>query len=378
MADGRFPAAARLVTMHPSAHVGTACAGGPPTAIGELAMNRTACVRVLGAVSLLLGSLAAVRASDDRPWLVVEGGDGPGRGKQIVLVSGDEEYRSEEALPQLAKILAKRHGFTCTVLFAIDPKDGTINPEVRDNIPGLEALRRADLLVLFTRFRDLPDDQMKELVDYLESGRPIVALRTATHAFDLKRSPTYKRYTWNSRDWDGGFGRHVLGETWISHHGDHGAQSTRGIIAPGAKDHPITRGIAEGDIWGPSDVYGVRLPLPGDSTPLVLGQVLDGMSAHSPPASGSKNDPMMPIAWTRTYTGQSGKAARVFVTTMGASQDLQSAGLRRLLVNACYWALGMEDQIPDESDVTIVGTFDPTPFKFGGHRKGVKPADLAD
>src|SRR5438067_373298 len=92
------------------------------------------------------------------PWVVYEGSDGPGKGKHIVLVSGDEEYRSEEALPQLGKILAKRHGFKCTVLFAIDPNDGTINPNV-SNIPGLQALDSADLMVIFTRFRDLPDEQ---------------------------------------------------------------------------------------------------------------------------------------------------------------------------------------------------------------------------
>src|SRR5713226_701514 len=86
--------------------------------------------------------------------VVYEGGDGPGKGKHIVLVSGDEEYRSEEALPQLGKILAKRHGFKCTVLFAIDRKDGSINPNQNDNIPGLEALKTADMLVIFTRFRN--------------------------------------------------------------------------------------------------------------------------------------------------------------------------------------------------------------------------------
>src|SRR4249920_660536 len=101
-------------------------------------------------LTLLMSSFLS--AAD--PWVVYEGTDGPGKGKHIVLVSGDEEYRSEEALPQLGKILARRHGFTCTVLFAIDPKDGTINPDV-SNIPGLEALGTADLLILFTRFRNL-------------------------------------------------------------------------------------------------------------------------------------------------------------------------------------------------------------------------------
>src|SRR5712692_2004164 len=145
------------------------------------------------------------------PWIVLKGREGPGKGKHVVLVSGDEEYRSEETLPQLGKILAKRHGFTCTVLFAVDPKDGVINPDVNNNIPGLEALAKADLMVLFTRLRNLPDEQMKHIVDYVESGRPIVALRTATHAFKEPTSKTYERYSWQSKEWDGGFGRHVLG-----------------------------------------------------------------------------------------------------------------------------------------------------------------------
>ena len=170
---------------------------------------------------------------------------------------------------------------------------------------------------------------MKEIVDYVDSGRPIVGMRTATHAFNLKPGKTYARYSWTSKEWDGGFGRQVLGETWIAHHGDHGKQSTRGIIAPGAKGHPILRGIQDGDIWGPTDVYRVRLPLPGDSKPLVLGQVLEGMSPTDKPVTGPKNDPMMPVAWVKTFTGKSGKPARIFTTTMGASQDLVSEGTRR-------------------------------------------------
>jgi type 1 glutamine amidotransferase len=317
---------------------------------------------------------SAAQAAD--PWVVYEGGNGPGKGKHVVLVSGDEEYRSEEALPQLAKILARRHGFKCTVLFAVDPKDGTINPNVNDNIPGLEALKTADLMVIFTRFRNLPDEQMKHIVAYVESGRPIIGMRTATHAFNLKGSK-YQRYSWQNKDWPGGFGKQVLGETWVSHHGQHGKQSTRGTFAPGAADHPILRGIRGGDIWGPTDVYGVHLPLPGDSKPLVLGQVLAGMKPTDEPVAGNRNDPMMPVAWTKTYTGQSGKAAHVFTTTMGASQDLQSEGLRRLLVNACYWAVGLEERIPEKSNVGLVGEYKPLPFGFGTFKKGVKPADLA-
>ncbi len=316
-------------------------------------------------------------ASADEAWIVFEGKAGPGLGKHIVLVSGDEEYRSEESLPQLAKILATHHGFRCTVLFAIDRSDGSINPNQRDNIPGLEALATADLMIIFTRFRDLPDDQMRHIVQYVESGRPIIGLRTATHAFDIKEGKTYSKYSWANRTWEGGFGRQVLGETWINHHGQHGKQSTRGIVAPGATGHPVVKGIRDGDIWGPTDVYGVRLPLSGDSQPLILGQVLQGMTASDKPVESKQNDPMMPIAWARTFSSRSGKTARVFTTTMGASQDLASEGLRRLLVNACYWTLGMEDQIPEQAKVEIVGAYEPRPFAHGGFKKGVRPADLA-
>lgn len=337
---------------------------------------RRALMGTLAAVALGGGAEAAV--ADTPSSVVYEGSKGPGRGKHVVLVSGDEEYRSEETLPELAQILAEHHGFKCTVLFAIDPDDGTINPNQSDNIPGLEALRDADLLVLFTRFRRLPESQMKELVDYIESGRPIIGMRTATHAFDNKAGDPYARYGWQNKDWEGGFGRQVLGETWINHHGKHGMESTRGIIAPGQASNPILRGIADGDIWGPTDVYGVRLPLPGDSQPLVLGQVLTGMKATDPPVAGSQNDPMMPIAWTKTYTGKEGKTARVFTTTMGASQDFASEGVRRLLVNACYWGLGMEDKIPERSEVAIVGAFDPQPFRNNGFKPGMRPADLVE
>ncbi len=316
--------------------------------------------------------VARLSAGDGQPAVVYDGAGGPGKGKHIVLVSGDEEYRSEEMLPQLGKILAKHHGFKCTVLFAIDPKDGTINPNV-SNIPGLEALKNADLLILFTRFRDLPDEQMKHLADYIESGRPIVGLRTATHAFAFKKSKTYFQYHWQNQ---GGFGKKVLGETWVSHHGAHGKQSTRGILAKDAVDHPILRGIKDGDIWGSTDVYGVNLPLPGDSKPLVYGQVVAGMKPSDPPLEGKKNDPMMPIAWTKTYQGEQGKTSRVFTSTMASSQDFESAGLRRLLVNASYWALGMEDRIAERSNVAIVGQYTARPFRNNGFEKGVRPADL--
>jgi type 1 glutamine amidotransferase len=310
--------------------------------------------------SLLLGLLLFAN------WLSFDG-----KGKHIVLVSGDEEYRSEEAMPQLARILSKHHGFKTTVLFAIDTKDGTVNPEQTNNIPGLETLKTADLLVLFIRWRDLPDGQMKHIIDYVESGKPVIGMRTATHPFNSKASKTYERWNWNNKEFDGGFGRQVLGETWIAHHGKHKVQSTRARIVPGQEKHPVLRGIRDGEIWSPTDVYTVRQPLHGDSKPLLVGEVLEGMHPTDKPVAGPQNEPKLPVAWTKSYKG-----ARVFTTTMGCSQDLRNEGFRRMMVNATYWALGMENKISAKARVDIVGAYNPSPFGFGGQAKGKKPEDF--
>lgn len=334
---------------------------------------------VLGTLACAVVACASGFEQTRDPLCVTyKGHEGPGAGKRVVLVSGDEEYRSEEALPQLGKILAVRHGFTCHVLFAIDPETGEIDPDERTSIPGLHLLADADLMIIATRFRDLPDEQMRHIHEYLQAGKPVIGMRTATHGFNMTRSETYKRYTWNydGDDYPQGFGRQVLGETWIAHHGHHGVESTRGVIAPGMSDHPIARGIEPGSIWGPTDVYRVRLPLLEGAEAIVLGQVLEGMAPGDEPVQGEKNDPMMPIAWTRTHAGAGGTQGRVFTTTMGAATDLEAEGTRRMLVNGVYWALGMADAIPAAgTDVRLVGEFDPTDFGFGGFKRGVRPAD---
>ena len=220
-------------------------------------------------LAIVLGMFAArpTLAEEGKLWITYPGGEGPGQGKHIVLVAGDDEYRSEEAMPMLGKILSVHHGFKCTVLFPINPETGEIQPSYQKNIPGLVSLADADLMIMALRFRDLPDEQMKHLDAYIQSGKPIVGLRTSTHAFNIKSSETYKKYSWRSGEegWEGGFGKQVLGETWIAHHGHHGKESTLGIIPDSAKDHPINRGIKPKSIWGDSDVYTIRLPLPGDS-----------------------------------------------------------------------------------------------------------------
>ncbi len=310
-----------------------------------------------------------------KDWVVYEGKEGPGKGKHIVFIAGDEEYRSEEGLPMLARILAARHGFNCTVLFSINPADGTIDPNNQTNIAGMETLKTADLLVIQLRFRELPDERMKFFVDYFNAGKPILAIRTATHAFQYsrnKQSP-YAKFDWQSKEWPGGFGQQVLGETWVSHHGSHGKESTRGVLNRQFKDHPILRGVE--DIWGPTDVYGI-VHLPKDAQVLVYGQVLEGMKPTDKPVAGPKNDPMMPLIWIRDYTGEGGKSSRIFCSTIGAAVDLESEGLRRLFVNAIYWGLRMEGRIPAKASVDYVGEYRPTIFAPNKFKRGVKPSDL--
>jgi hypothetical protein len=333
-------------------------------------MKRIVCP--CGLMAIFFVSLLRSPVMADDPWVVYEGKEGPGKGKQIVLVAGDDEYRSEELMPQLGKILAVHHGFRCTVLFPINPQTGEIDPATLDNIPGLEALKTADLMILDLRFRDLPDDQMKLIMDYTNSGKPIMGLRTSTHSFNFNKHKAgpYGSLTFNSANPKGGYGREVFGETWVNHYGHHQVESTRGVVAPGMENSPLVKGCE--DIWGPSDVYALTT-LEGDCKPVILGQVLVGMN---PTDAVNEKKPAIPVAWTKSYTGTEGKAARVFTTTMGHAGDLKSEGFRRLLVNAAYWAMGMEDQIPARAKVDYVGTYDPIPIGFNKFRRGVKPADL--
>lgn len=303
-------------------------------------------------------------------------GPGPGAGRHLVFLTGDEEYRGEEGLPMLAKILSQRHGFKCTVLFALDP-DGTINPDNNKSVPGSAALDTADGIVMALRFRQWPDDAMQRFAAAVARGIPIVALRTSTHAFRFPpNSPTsYKHFN--------DFGRQVLGENWVSHWGANRRGATRGIIEPGAESDPILRGVT--DIFGDSGAYETH-PV-ADAKILARGQVLLGMKPTDAPdtvqrktrkADGIEqgiNDPMMPVAWTRTHAQPNGKANRVFCTTMGAATDLANEGLRRMVINAVLWGFALE--IPAKTDVRYVDDFEPSPYAFKGYRRGLKPDDHA-
>jgi type 1 glutamine amidotransferase len=318
-------------------------------------------------IGLLFGILQISGTAAD--WAVYPGAEGPGKGKHIVLMAGDEEYRSEEGVPMLAKILSQRHGFQCTVLFSVDPAGKTIDPNNQTNVPGMHLLGSADLVVNQFRFRELPDSDMKHFVDYLQAGKPLIAIRTATHAFDYKRNKQsrYAHWHWQGKDWPGGFGQQVLGDTWVTHHGDHGKESTRGLIDGTHATHPVVRGVK--DIWGPTDVYGIIRLKPTDVV-LVHGLTLKGMKADDAPNYAKS---LMPLVWVRDHAWESGKTTRALTSTIGAAADLESEDLRRLFVNSCYWLTGLE--VPAKADVGYVGDFKPTFFGGNGYKKGIKPAD---
>jgi len=278
---------------------------------------------------LLLGSMMCCTSSRQAP--------------HVVFVTGDDEYRSEITMPMIADILQQRHGFTCTVLYATDPASGERNPKFQQNIDGLDALADADLAVFFIRFRALPDDQLNTILDYVNSGRPVVGLRTSTHSFRYTEGPNAK--------WNDASGIEELGKKGITHHGH--TSSTDVTLIPEMADHPILRGITT-PFHCASWLYHVT-PLVGDCEPLLVGL---SINSEKKPEELEQYPLTQPVAWTKTFTGSSGKPARVFFTTLGHPQDFENEAMRRLLINGIFWALGMEEKIPPEGlNAAPVGEF---------------------
>lgn len=310
-------------------------------------------------------------APEDPRWLRYTGASGPGEGKHVVLIAAEQEYRSEQSMPMLAKILAKRHGFDCTVLFALNG-DGLVDPtqkirweddSVEHDIPGLELLADADLVIFFSRLLTLPEEQKALIHEYLDSGKPIIGLRTANHGF--------LEFGYQVDGQRADFGDDVLGGKFRGHHGRWHQDSTRGIVIPEAREHPILSGVD--DVWGPSDVYRTYPEgesLPADCTPLLLGQPLMGRRHDD---EVNTDLVALPVAWVKTWTGNGGRTARVFHSTMGSAKDFESAGLRRLVVNAAYWSLGMEERISAESSVEYLDEYSPLASGFDYANLGVEP-----
>jgi len=264
--------------------------------------------------------------------------------------------------------LAKRHGFKCTVLFSMNPKDGTVDPSVKNNIPGMSVLKSADMMVLFAMDLTLPDEQMKPFVEFLETGKPVFGIRCTLLSFRYDKNSPYARFDVGN----GGYAVDLFGESWKGHYGDHGKESTRGLRAGLHEAHPILNGVH--DVWGPTDVYRVD-KLPADAAVLMVGQVLSGMNPTDRP---NLKKSTMPMVWTREIKRDSGKVSRVVVSTIGAAQDMENEDLRRLYVNGAYWALGMESAIPPKAEVGYVGG-DWKASRFGGGKfiKGLMPKDCA-
>lgn len=311
------------------------------------------------AVLVLLIKLCIVSAAE--PGLVIEGKEGIGKGQHIVFVTGEEYYRSEEGMSMFAKILSQHHGYKCTVLFAIDPVTGFINANKANNIPGLEALKSADLMVVFARFRELPDADMKHIVDYVNAGKPVLGIRNATHAFRYPANSTspYKSWDFQSKAWPGGFGQQILGDTWIAHYGKFQKEATLATVVSSQRNNLVLRGVAD-TIFCHTDVNSVERLTPKDLV-LMQGQVLSGLNPKDPPVTDKRKDVRMPFAWFKTYTAPSGKEGRSFSTTAGASLDWQSEDLRRLMVNAIYSLTGHEKDIPEKSNVNFIGEYKPKP-----------------
>ena len=310
-------------------------------------------------------------------WLKFTGKAGPGQGKHVVLIAADQEYRSEQALPMLAKVLAERHGFDCTVLFSVND-EGLVDPTLpapfdkdgpprHHRIPGLEQLESADCLIWLSRFMQLPDDQLKLFHQYFDSGKPIIALRTANHGFwgGTKYVLDGKQVSL----------RELLGGSFMGHHGGWHRESTRGVIVEEQQAHPILTGVS--DIWGPSDVYrchNEKSPLPEDCTTLVMGQPLVNLEPNAKPNSKKE---ALPIAWTKTWTGNQGLATPIFHFTMGSGRDFENEGVRRLVVNSVYWGAGLEDQIDGKSSVDPVGEYQPLKSGFNYDALGVQPRPVS-
>ncbi|AMV34292.1 Trehalose utilization [Pirellula sp. SH-Sr6A] len=330
---------------------------------------------------LLLPTLASAQpATDSDLWLTYPGSNGPGKGKRIVLIAAEQEYRCEQSMPMLAKILSSHHGFDCTVLFGVNDR-GEVDPTLpvypekgkesgfqEHRIPGLEHLATADLVIFFTRLLTLPPSELQHIVEYVDSGKPFIALRTANHGF---RGPLPYKIDGKQVRW----GEDILGGTFLNHHGRWHADSTRGFFDKDHSQHPILTGVSE--IWGDSDVYRTYkegTSLPTACSALVWGQPLMGRKPEDAP--NEKLEPL-PVAWVKPWKTSTGNNARVFHCTMGSGMDLKNDGLRRLIVNAIYWGLQMENSISATRSVDIVGSYQPLESGFNYKELGVQPRPVS-
>ena len=343
-------------------------------------MNHALALSVLIGCALLMGC-HATHADDAHPvpesdlWLTYKGGDGPGKGKHVVLLAAEQEYRTEQALPMLARTLSQHHGFDCTVIFLMN-EEGLVDPTgpspikeqgVYNNVPGMEHLAKADAFIWCSRFLKLTDEDADHLYNYFDSGKPIIALRTANHG--LRGTKPYvvngKKVSLSE----------MLGGAFMGHHGGWKREATSATPVEEHKDHPILIGVEEA--WGTTDVYRCHKEdtVPADCTPLLMGQPMKTLERDAPP---NTDKVPLPVAWTKEWTGNQGKSSRILHFTMGSAKDFENEGVRRVTINGVYWGLGMEDQIKPDSDMSIIGEYKPLKDGFNYEKLGVYPRPAKD
>ncbi len=322
------------------------------------------------AASVVVTLSSAAAQSQAQDHLVFQPAEGTSNGKHVVLLSGDEEYRSEESMPMMGQILANQ-GFKCTVLFSMDKDNKFVDPKNQKSLSNAVSLDSADVLVMCLRFRNWEDAAFEKFNAAFERGVPMVALRTSTHAFNTGKSKKWAKFAYNAKaetGWAKGFGRQVLGETWVNHHGHHKVEGCRTQVEKGQEKNAILNGV--GEIFAESDVYGANPLQPSEI--LLRGEVTKTLNPKSAGVD-KKNNPMQPVAWTRVYKHESGKTNKILTSTMGAASDLDDENLRRLVVNGVYWGLGMK--VPAKADVTIKGDYKPTFYGFNTFKKNQTPQD---
>ena len=312
------------------------------------------------------------------------------RAPHIVLIAADDEYRSEESLPMLGRILEQRYGFRVSLRFAVDPVTGLVSPPQQDNVPGLDALDDADLMIVYARFRRLPQQQLAPLLRYVESGKPIVGFRTSTHLFRYPQSAADAKPDGLAEQFNAQWPRKVFGQQWLVHHGhfsDGDIPLTDVSILSGQETHPILRGVKpfQAMSWL-YHIEGDGDQLAGnDNTRLLWGVALKSrvgeylVPGYKERYAGRHFPWTSPVAWTHLYETGSGKKARVFFTTLGHPYDFKEASMRKLALNGIFWALGKESDIPQDGlNVDFVGAYEPLNSGVGTFRAGMEPAHWRD
>ena len=238
----------------------------------------------------------------------------------VVFVVGTTHYSPEKSMPVLAK-LAEKHGFRTTVVL---PQGDPERNKNKVGLPGLEVLEEADAAVFFLRFLELPKEQLQHIVKYVESGKPVVGLRTSTHAFAYPKGHEFEK-------WNDGFGRDVLGSKYFIHlHG-----STEVEVVAAARGHAVLNGVPA-KFTDPGMLYKVELP--ADATVLLMG------TGHSKRVGTVKNafgtHELKPVmSWPVAWTWKNKWGGRVFATTIGHVDSFEVDAVNRLLINGIRWTL---------------------------------------